>query len=212
MSDKNDSLTRGNCFKLLAACFYEPDKDLFIEERLCQNLRDLLAGWASGAAKAASDMERALLNIDQEQLSVDHAELFVGPFELIAAPYGSVYLEKNRQIMGDTTISVLKCYEDAGLSVEEKEPPDHIAIELEFMAFLCTREAEARAGGNSSEAEKFLAMQRDFYHSFLSWTPNMCDAISTGSQNPFYQALADCLARFMVTCEQLYGLRSANPT
>jgi TorA maturation chaperone TorD len=210
--NNNSSLRRGNCFKLLAACFYEPEKELFVEEKLCQNLRDLLDGWASGAAKAASDMEFALANSDQEQLSVAHAELFVGPFELIAAPYGSVYLEKNRQIMGDSTIGVLKSYEEAGLSVDEKEPPDHIAIELEFMAYLCTKEAGARAGGNHSEADNYLTMQKDFYRLFLSWTPDLCDAIQAGSQNPFYRAVADCLARFMITCEQIYGLHSANTT
>ena len=143
MASHTDALTRANCFKLLAACFYEPEKDLLVEENLCQNLQNLLDGWASGAAKAASDMGLALLSTEQEQLSLAHAELFIGPFELIAPPYGSVYLEKNRQIMGDTTMGVLKSYQEAGLSVDEKEPPDHIAIELEFMSFLSTREAEA---------------------------------------------------------------------
>lgn len=205
MTSQTNAINLGNCFKLLAACFYEPEKDLFIEEKLCQNLQNLLEGWASGAAKAASDMEFALSNSEQEQLSVAHAELFVGPFELLAAPYGSVYLEKNRQIMGDTTIGVLKCYEDAGLTVGEKEPPDHIAIELEFMAFLCTREAEARAAGNVAQAQELFSMQSDFYHSFLSWTPRLCEEMRRATNNPFYRALAKCLARFMVSCEQSYG-------
>lgn len=209
MTSQTNAINLGNCFKLLAVCFYEPEKDLFIEEKLCQNLQKLLDGWASGAAKAASDMELALSNSEQEQLSVAHAELFVGPFELLAAPYGSVYLEKNRQIMGDTTIGVLKCYEDAGLTVDEKEPPDHIAIELEFMAFLCTREAEARAAGKVTQAQKFFSMQSDFYHSFLSWTPRLCEEMRRATDNPFYRALAECLARFMVTCEQSYGVPPA---
>ena len=143
MIDQNTVLTRGNCFKLLAACFYEPNRDLFVEEQVCNNLKELLKGWASGAAKAASDMHLSLTNTDQAQLSIDHSALFLGPFELIAAPYGSVHLEKNRQVMGDSTIGVLRSYQDAGVSVEAKEPPDHIAIELEFMYYLCTKEAEA---------------------------------------------------------------------
>lgn len=205
MVSQTDAITRGNCFRLLAACFYEPEKDLFVEENLCQNLRDLLDGWASGAAKAASDMGLALSNLKQEELSISHAELFIGPFELIAPPYGSVYLEKNRQIMGDTTIDVLKSYEEAGLSVDEKEPPDHIAIELEFMSFLSTREAEARAEGKAIEAENFFGKQKDFYNNYLRWVSNFCEAIKQGTKSPFYQSLADCLDRSMVTCRKFYG-------
>jgi TorA maturation chaperone TorD len=205
MVSQKDASTRANCFKLLAACFYEPEKDLFVEENLCQNLQGLLDGWASGAAKAALNMGLALLSSEQQQLSIAHAELFIGPFELIAPPYGSVYLEKNRQIMGDTTIGVLRSYQDAGLAVDEKEPPDHIAIELEFMSFLNTREAEARAEGNATEADTFFEKQKEFYHNYLRWVPNFCEAIKKGTKSSFYQSLADCLDRLMVTCRKCYG-------
>ncbi len=211
MVSQNDALTRGNCFKLLSACFYEPEKDLFVKERLCRSLQDLLDGWAPGAAKAASNMERALADTPQEQLSVDHAELFLGPFNLIAAPYGSVYLEKNRQVMGDTTIGVLKIYQEAGLSVDEKEPPDHVAIELEFMSYLCIREAASRAAGKAADAEKFLGWQKAFFQSYLSWLPSLCETIRTGTKSPFYLSLADCLALFIAACGQCYETRSANP-
>ncbi|MBT8334038.1 MAG: molecular chaperone TorD family protein, partial [Deltaproteobacteria bacterium] len=127
MADQREIINRGNCFKLLAACFYEPDKDLLLEEQVCENLSKLLDTWASGAAKAAGEMALSLKTCSQDQLSIDHAALFVGPFELIAAPYGSVYKEQYRQVMGETTIDVLRFYQDAGLAVEIKEPPDHIA-------------------------------------------------------------------------------------
>ncbi len=204
MVSQNEALTRGTCFKLLAACFYEPEKNLFIEENLCRNLQELLDGWAPGAAQAASDMGPALLNTEQEQLSLAHAELFIGPFELIAPPYGSVYLEKNRQIMGDTTMGVLKSYQEAGLSVDEKEPPDHIAIELEFMSFLSTREAEAVAKGEAIEAEKFRGQQKDFYHNYLSWAPSFCEAIRKGTKSQFYKSLAECLDKSLIACQKFY--------
>lgn len=203
-----DSVTRANCFKLLAACFYEPDRDLFIEEQVCPNLKDLLTPWAPGAAQAASDMEKCLVNSEQNQLSLDHAALFVGPFELLAAPYGSVYLEKNRQVMGNSTVNVQKSYEEAGLAVDVKEPPDHIAIELEFMHYLCRKEADAASAGDTENAVKFLSQQKDFYWTALQWVPQLCESIRTGSGSPFYQGLADCLEQFMVTCEQYYEPRT----
>lgn len=205
MTYKSDIVTRGNCFKLLAACFYEPDKDLFLEERVCENLRDLLSGWAPGAAGAASEMALCLRNCPQDKLSLDHAALFVGPFELLAAPYGSVYLEKNRQVMGDSTISVLRSYQDAGLLVDVKEPPDHIAIELEFMYYLCTKEVEAESLGREEESENYRIQQKEFFQLSLQWVPQFCDSIRQGSDNQFYTSLADCLSGFIVTCEQFYG-------
>lgn len=210
MIDQNKVLTRGNCFKLIAACFYEPNRDLFVEEQVCDNLKELLKGWASGAAKAAADMHLSLTNTDQAQLSIDHSALFLGPFELIAAPYGSVHLEKNRQVMGDSTIGVLRSYQEAGLSVEAKEPPDHIAIELEFMYYLCTKEAEAISDAQWEEVAKYRDLQRNFFQTYLQWIPHFCDAIRQGTDNQFYTSLADCLSRFMVTCELFYAKQAEN--
>ena len=204
----SDATTRGNCFKLLAACFYEPEKDMFIEEQVCTNLQALLDGWASGASKAANKMDLSLRAANQDNLSVDHAALFVGPFELIAPPYGSVYLEKQRQVMGDSTMEVVRRYQDAGLSVDVKDAPDHIAIELEFMHHLCMKEAESSASGDEQEVEKFKELQRDFYFNALQWVPQFCSAIREGSTSPFYTELANCLERFMVTCRQIYDIKS----
>jgi len=190
---------------LLAACFYEPDKSLLLEEQVCENLRDLLQKWTPGAAKAANDMNLSLKICTQDRLSIDHAALFVGPFELIAAPYGSVYKEKNRQIMGESTIDVLRFYQYADLSVDIKEPPDHIAIELEFMSYLCTKEAESIRDGNQEETNKFRNIQTQFFQTALNWVPQFCNSIKEGTNNPFYLGVADCLDRFMVTCEKFYS-------
>lgn len=204
MTDQRNIINLGNCFKLLAACFYEPDKEMLLEEQVCENLSKLIDTWASGAAKAASEMNLSLKTCSQDQLSIDHAALFIGPFELIAAPYGSVYKEKNRQVMGDSTVDVLRFYQNAGLSVEIKEPPDHIAIELEFMYYLCTKEADSLANGHQEEAEKFRSLQRQFFQTSLEWVPEFCHSIKKGTNNPFYSGLADCLGRFMATCTQIY--------
>lgn len=206
MNVQNDVLNRGNCCKLLAACFCEPDRNLLIEEQVCENLRKLLSTWAAGAAKAAGKMELSLEYCTQDQLSVDHATLFLGPFELMAAPYGSVYIEKHRQVMGESTLEVLKFYQEAGLSVDNKEPPDHIAIELEFMHHLCLKEAEARAAGNQAEILRNSELQAQFFHTFLHWVPQFCESIKKGTTNPFYSDLADCLNRFVITCKQIYKL------
>lgn len=205
MKNIDKILQRADCFKLLAACFYEPDKQLFIEEELGEKLEQLLDQLAPKCASASRRMKSALYELDQNTLSIDHAALFIGPFELIAAPYGSVYIEKKRTVMGESTINVAQYYQEAGLSVDIKEPPDHIAIELEFMHYLCSKEAAALNDNQTEEVHQFEEQQKIFYFTALKpWVTTFCEAIRVGTDNRFYINLADCLDHFLASCEQLY--------
>lgn len=201
-----EAIQRGDCFKLLAACFYDPDKQLFLEEKLTENLDILLQRLSPESVTAAREMQRFLKALDQEKLSVDHAVLFVGPFELTAAPYGSVYIEKKRTVMGGSTVNVARLYQDAGVSVDIKEPPDHIAIQLEFMYYLCAKEAAFAKDGLNEEASSVREKQRVFYFSALMpWVLEFCEAIRLGTDNGFYLHLSTCLEQFLRSCEQIYA-------
>ncbi len=206
MKNITETMQRGDCFKLLAACFYEPDKQLFIEEQLGEKIEELLTFFTPDGVEAAQQLQDALKNVSQEQLSIDHAALFVGPFKLLAPPYGSVYLENNRAVMGNSTMTVAQYYQEAGLNVELKEPPDHIAIELEFMYYLCNREASVPREDNLDSARRYRQLQERFFlHAMKPWTGEFCDSIRKGTDNVFYTNLADCLDCFLVSCENIYG-------
>lgn len=205
MKDADNVSGRGDCFKLLAACFYEPDKQLFIEEALGEKLEQVLGQVAPDCVTFARQMKNTLKKTDQNTLSIEHAALFVGPFELIAAPYGSVYIEKKRTVMGKSTISAAQYYQDAGLSVDIKEPPDHIAIELEFMHYLCFKEAAAIRDGQTENGRQLKEKQKHFYFTALKpWAGKFCEAIRAGTGNEFYINVANCLDRFLASCEQSY--------
>lgn len=206
MSDIVEVLKRGDCFKLLAACFYEPNRPLLLEEHIGENLEHLLESQSPDAAAFARDMQLALVDIEQDQLMIDYAALFVGPFELIAAPYGSVYLEKTRRVMGESTMNAAHYYQEAGLSLDVKEPPDHIAIELEFMYYLCSKEVSAAKERRFDEAQNIKEVQeRFFYHAMIPWVGRFCDAIRAGTDNSFYLNLAECLSCFLSSCEGVYS-------
>ncbi|MBU0480727.1 MAG: molecular chaperone TorD family protein [Proteobacteria bacterium] len=193
------TIQRSNCFRLLAACFYEPDQALFQKEHLCENLASLLGICSNEkAAAAAMSMTAALAENCGDEMAVEYARLFVGPFELAAPPYGSVYLEKSNRLMGDSTLAVQKMYQKAGLSVEVREAPDHIALELEFMHFLCLGEAEAAQEKKVSDARKFADLQSAFMGKLLGpWIPEFCEDIRKNTGNGFYSHLADCLDHFV---------------
>ncbi|MFW2365492.1 MAG: molecular chaperone TorD family protein, partial [Desulforhopalus sp.] len=98
MEEINRTIQRADCFRLLAACFYEPDKQLFLKEELGEKIEHLLEQLSPEGVTAARRLQKSLKTLDQEKLSIDHAVLFIGPFELTAAPYGSVYIENKRTV------------------------------------------------------------------------------------------------------------------
>lgn len=201
-------LRRANCFKLLAACFYEPDRELFLAERLCENLITLFEDChCQKAVMAAMCMRNALLQSSEQEMGVEYARLFVGPFELLAPPYGSIYLEKARRLMGDSTMEVQRIYHDAGLTLEVKEAPDHIAFELEYMHSLSLWEANASAEDDNARVRELALKQSKFFHQFLApWVPDFCQAIRKGTDTVFYMNLADCLESFVESMTAVYEL------
>ncbi|MCP4339896.1 MAG: molecular chaperone TorD family protein [Desulfobulbaceae bacterium] len=210
MNEINKTIQRSDCFKLLAACFYEPDRTLLIEERVGENLGLLLDNLTPTGARAARQMQTTIVELAQEKMSIDHAALFLGPFELLAPPYGSVYIEKNRRVMGESSVNAARYYQEAELSVDIKEPPDHIVIELEFMYYLCNKEANAVQNGQHAEVNDLRELQaRFYYHAIKPWAGDFCAAIRAGTDNGFYVNLADCLDSFLSSCENIYSTTQA---
>jgi len=157
---------RGDCYRLLSACFYQPDRS---KKYLLRNLAEGLKRVCSSASVFAEKMEEAIAKYTNEELLVDYAKLFIGPNELIAPPYGSIYLDKGRKVMGDSTIKTMEVYREAGLAINDdfKELPDHIAVELEFMYYLVFKETEALEKSDIDTSHKFIKMQQEFLNLFL---------------------------------------------
>lgn len=191
---------RCECFKLLAACFYQPQKEVLLEEKALENLSGLLGRVCPDAAASAAHMKDALLKYSNDELLVEYAKLFVGPFELKAAPYGSVYLDEGRKVMGESTVKVMEIYKEEGLVMDGdfKDLPDHITVELEFMYYLAFKEVEALEEKNAEKAAYYLDARESFQRNFPGkWISPFCNKIKEGTDNEFYNALADCLAAFM---------------
>jgi TorA maturation chaperone TorD/Fe-S-cluster-containing hydrogenase component 2 len=125
----------------------------------------------------------------QEGLEAEYARLFVGPGRPVAHPYESVHREG--QVMGDCTLAVRQRYAAEGLAPPGRSLPDHVALELEFMAHLTHREAEARERGDEEEALVCLRQQEAFLGEHLGrWLPRFCQRVLAGEAHPFYANLA----------------------
>lgn len=205
------SLTRSDAYRLLAACFYEPEPAMFLEENLCANLANLLDDLAIPGAESCRRMEQNLKEQNPQALLIDYSALFLGPFGAPALPYGSVYLEEERRLMGDSTMAVQRIYAEAGVRQESDGPPDHIAIELEFMSFLEQRIAGAVA--DEAELADLTAIQRRFFNGLLAnWAPRLGKAMQEHAELTFYRALGECLIAFIAAEQGRIGkLGTARP-
>ena len=192
--------SRRDCYKLMAACFYQPQKELCLEEKVFENLDKLLKRVCPEAAQFTGKIAASVMQYGDEELLVEYARLFVGPNELLAPPYGSLYLEEGGRVMGESTTRVMEFYKAEGLAMDEhfRNLPDHIAAELEFMYYLAYQEVEALEKNDMEKAAHFLNRQETFLQTFLGpWVAPFSEKIKQGTENGFYQALADCLTAFI---------------
>ena len=196
-----NKLKRADCYKFLAACFCQPEKELFTEETVLENLTKLLEEVCPAAVVPSEAMKDFFEQTAEEELTAEYASLFVGPFELKAPPYASVYLENNRRVMGDSTMETLQLYREVGMKADVKEPADHISIELEFLYHLISSELAADLQEEPQEVDFLQAHQKKFLRQYLGkWVHPFCESIKKGTEPGFYHSLADCLNAF-VSCE-----------
>jgi putative dimethyl sulfoxide reductase chaperone len=182
---------RSETYKLLADCYYPPD------EALSSKIVDLVENLELVRLEAQQDISwggRKILKADNmEELKVEYARLFAGPYTLLAPPYGSVYLEPERRIMGNSTMDVVNRYRQSGLVVAEdfKDAPDHIAAELEFMHFMIFKEMEANNQGDINSLITWLLNRRSFLDDHLgAWVSEFAGKVVENAKTTFYQNLA----------------------
>ena len=185
-------------FQILSDCFFLPDPGL--SEKLA-DLEFNMTNVCETAVPLIHNMRKEFkAGADLEPLKVDFAKLFVGPYQLSAAPYGSVYLEGERKMMGNSTLDVRKRYRDAGLDTAKafKDAPDHIGAELEFMHYLIYKEIEAFANSEIKLAIAFIQRQKSFLEDHLmAWVPEFTKSIIEHARNPFYLNLARATEMFL---------------
>ena len=194
----NYESSRMEAFRLLSDCYFLPNPGL--SEKL-KNLESNMANVCEPAVVFIQSMRKEFEASDNfELLKVDFSKLFVGPYKLSAAPYGSVYLDGERKIMGDSTLNVINRYREAGLDTAKnfKDAPDHIAAELEFMYYLIFKEVEAFSNSNIETVIGFIQKQKSFLEDHLmAWVPEFANSIIKYAENPFYPNLAKATETFL---------------
>ena len=130
-----------------------------------------------------------------DELAVDYVRCFIGHGNTgfsAAYPYESVYTSARRLLMGDARDEVVALYRAAGKdkAADWKEPEDHVALELEFVAYLCEKAAEALDAGDEDGAYALTVQQGNFLYDHVeNWVPMMLDDLEKFAKTSFYQGL-----------------------
>lgn len=147
------------------------------------------------AAETLSPLATDFTRVSDESLPKAFQRLFVGPYALPSPPWGSVWLDRENVLFGESTLALRQWMRDNGIHVEteQNEPEDHFGSLLLMAAWL----AES---GRHSECEQLLA-----WHLF-PWSFRFLDVFIENAGHPFYQALGE-LARHTLAQWQSQLLR-----
>ncbi len=185
---------RSEIYQLLAECYSLPDEGTLPK----------IAAIVTAMKKAQSDFEfvvkLTIFDTPPDDLLIDYSRLFVGPYKLLAPPYGSIYLEGQRQLMGNSTMDAQSRYEEAGLkfSKDFREAPDHIAAELEFLHFLIFLEIEALEKEEWEAALDSIKLQELFLKDHLgAWVSAFTSNVEEHAETEFYKILARITRKFV---------------
>ena len=197
--DLDKGTARENVCRFLAACYYQPGPE-FSEEKVFDSMVDAATRIHPDLAAHARRLGEGFSAEEPESLLVDYTRLFLGPGPIVAKPYGSVWLDGENTLMGDSTMAVQELYHEGGFEMDEdfRELPDHIAAELEFLYLLIYRENEGHRNGEPEAVKTAAGLRRRFLDEQLGrWIGPFTAAVMAGAQSDFYRQLAELTDRFV---------------
>lgn len=128
-----------------------------------------------------------------DDLAMDYQLLFVGPGHPRAVPYESVYRSKEHLLFEEQTFEVRNAYREFGLEAPalNREPDDHIALELSFLAHVCTRALDAMEAGDDLALDRCLAAEQAFLADhLLQFGPQCLQWMAERAETGFYRGIA----------------------
>lgn len=131
-------------------------------------------------AEVISGLQPELAQQDRAVLQQQWQWLFIGPAHLPAPPWGSVWLDPEHALQGDSTLRLRDFLHAQGmmLNTDHPEPVDHIGLML-FQAAWLAMENRSRA---------LLTL---INHHLLSWLPHYVEGVNAAQPRGFYRALGE---------------------
>lgn len=210
------ALARAVLYRLASALFRYPDGDARRDRRAAAE--GVPAALARGlAAEEREALLAGLAELDRldapERVERDHARLIGHTPRAAATPYETEWRGAAGELLQFHQLADLSgFYRAYGLALDSSchERPDHLAVELAFLHFLCAKEAYACAEGLPDLAELARAGQRRFLADhLLAWAPGFCLRLERDDPSGFYGRAARLLADWMAAERRLLDVPEA---
>ena len=188
-----------SCAMLLGTLLMQSPKSGAIAEvarSLCE--MDLVGEWpfgSRGELAEVADLLKKARALSPAELDREFHRLFVGPQHLDAPPWGSVYLDSEAVVFGDSCVALTRWMRANGIALHEgpsREPADHIGRMLVLLGWICEND--------SSLVDDYLRLH------LLTWAPRYFERLETAAEGPFYRALAKLAALTLEDIARQRGL------
>jgi len=201
-------------YRFLAQCFYKaPDaswlsalreEGLFDSWPFRSKAEPVKAGLSALATYCAQWDPNRL-----KELEWDFNRLFVGPGEMLAPPWESVHLSKTKLTFQDSTLKVRQLYREFGWQAPaiHREPDDHLALELAFLAQVSDLAGCADERTGRTDVVRFLDAQRTILKDhLLQWAPSCLALVDTHAETDYYRGVARLTLGSLAESARLCGL------
>ena len=153
-------------------------------------LLDRVQSYSGFPGGPLSDLEAGLAGCSPDfgELETEYVRLFIaGPGGVPAPLYESCHASGNPRTMGQSALDMRTRLAEAGLAVnlDSNEPPDHLAIELEYLYHLL---ATGWSGPDPSPADRGTAFAARV---MLPWVRRFRAALAGADPHPVFLAVAD---------------------
>lgn len=190
-----DARARSQVYGLLARVFRAEPDEILIRHLRSPEVRLALGVLGESVSRflEQNEMEENLATLSEE-----FARLFLGPGPHISL-HESVLIPGGGLLRGKETVAVKAFMKAAGFVVPEGAIlPDHLSVELEFMAHLCEEEARSRLEGDPSRVRNATDWQAAFLTRHLGkWIGTVKDRLSVAMPSPLYALFIELLCVFI---------------
>jgi len=132
-----------------------------------------------------------------DDLAVEYSALFIQPGSL--PPFQSVV--RGGRYLTEDADKVELFYQKYGFDYRTQYPklfPDHLGLELWFVASLIEAEQKAKAAGRADEEGVYAAARTEFLKTHMAeWAPKYFETLARMTKHPFYRPMIEFAAAFL---------------
>lgn len=151
------------------------------------------------AALKTMQQEETFAKKANDDLVWEYRRLFVGPAAKLAPPWGSVYMDKEGVVFGESTLALRQWMRENGIERigGNETPEDHIGIMLLLMAWVALYKPQL--------LDDYLSQH------LLTWSSHFLTQLEGAAKHPFYKGMAQLTKASLEGIQQALKLEVKEP-